>query len=107
MEKRRVPRIGRVLDLVGLGLFLVGGGVCLRAWIGFGNVHQYRPGPHDPLWAATHLANRYLRLQHIGVALMAAGIAVFVTAWWAARRTEGPEALAGAADASPQSREGS
>lgn len=74
MEKRRVPRIGRALDLVGLGLFLVGGGVCLRAWIGFGNVHQYRPGPHDPLWAATHLANRYLRLQHIGVALMAAGI---------------------------------
>lgn len=111
MEKRSVPRIGRVLDFVGLGLFLVGGGVYLRAWIGFGGVRHYRPGPRDPLWAATHLANRYLRLQHIGVAIMAVGLAVFVTAWWVARRVRGPNALAGspagAADASSPSGEGS
>jgi predicted phage tail protein len=86
MNTSGVPRIGRLLDLAGLVLFVVGGAVFGRAWLGFGAMRDYRPGPHDPLWAATKVANGFLRLQHIGVALMLAGVAVFVIAWWTARR---------------------
>ncbi len=98
MERTGVPRIGRVLDLIGLLLFVGGGAVFARAWVGFRAVRHYRPGPHDPLWSATRLANGYLRLQHVGVALMVAGVAVFVIAWWTARRVARAAAGSGGPD---------
>jgi hypothetical protein len=88
MKANDVPRFGRVLDLIGLLLFVVGGGVFVRAWLGFEGVRHYQPGPHEPLWSAMHRANGFLRLQHIGAAVMAAGIAVFVVAWWTAGRVK-------------------
>ena len=72
MKANDVPRFGRVLDLIGLLLFVVGGGVFVRAWLGFEGVRHYQPGPHEPLWSAMHRANGFLRLQHIGGAIMAA-----------------------------------
>lgn len=84
--RQNVPRIGRILDLVGLLLFVLGGGVWLRAWFGFQQVRHYQPQPGDPLWSATHRANGFLRLQHLGMEVMAAGVAVFVVAWWVAGR---------------------
>lgn len=88
MVRAQVPRIGRVLDLVGVVLFLAGGAVFARAWLGFKAVHAYQPTPEEGLWAATRLANHWLRVQWVGGAVMLAGLAVFLAAWWVARRRD-------------------
>lgn len=81
-----VPRIGRVLDGVGLVLFLAGGGVFVRAWLGFRQLPAFERRADDPPMAAVQLADGFLRLQRIGVGLMLLGVGVFVFAWWVARR---------------------
>lgn len=81
-----VPRIGRILDLAGLLLLLGGGATFVRAWLGFDGVREYQPPPDAPAWSAVQLANGYLRMQRVGVALMVGGFVVFVVAWWTARR---------------------
>lgn len=91
-----VPRIGRVLDVVGLLLFLVGAALYVRAWIGFGTVPSFVPPTDAGPWAAVAVANRFWRLQKIGVALMIVGIVGFVVAWWTARRALTREAAAAA-----------
>lgn len=83
---RSVPRVGRVLDLLGLLLFSGGGGLFAWAWSGFLAVSDYQASPDDPPWAAVRMADGYWRLQKMGVALMLAGVGVFVLAWWTARR---------------------
>lgn len=88
---KRVPRIGRVLDLVGLLLFLAGAGVAGRAWMGLRSVPSYVPDLEAGAWAAIRLTNGYVRLQWVGAGLMAVGLAVFVAAWWVAGRTAGEE----------------
>ena len=82
---RNVPRIGRVLDLVGLVLFLVGAALYARAWVGFRGVSAFVPQADGPAWSAVAVANRFWRLQKIGAGVMLAGLAVFVLAWWVAR----------------------
>lgn len=82
----RVPRAGRILDLAGLLLLLVGAAMFARAWIGFEEVRHFETTAADLPWAATRLANGYLRLQRAGGAAMLAGVAVFVVAWWVAGR---------------------
>ena len=95
---RSVPRIGRLLDLLGLLVFLGGGGLYAWAWNGFRAVREYQPAIEDGTWAALRLADGYWRLQKVGTALMVAGVAIFVAAWWAARRAargatpDGPDA---------------
>ena len=81
-----VPRIGRVLDLVGLVFFLLGGGFTARAWIGFREVQSYVPSPDAAAMTAVEFADQFWRIQKMGVALMLVGIGVFVAAWWIARR---------------------
>jgi hypothetical protein len=83
---KTVPRIGRLLDLAGLLLLLSGGAVVLRAWTGFREVTGYVPPVDGPAWGAVEIANVYWRLQKIGSGMMLAGVAVFVIAWWVARR---------------------
>lgn len=85
MTQPPVPRIGRVLDVAGLLVFLAGAGLFVRAWLGFQEVRAFVPGPDDPLWAATELANGYWRMQRVGVGVMVLGVALFVAAWWVAR----------------------
>lgn len=80
-----VPRIGRILDVAGLLLFVAGVAVAARAWVGFRQVTGYEPPSDGPAWAAVTMADGYWRLQKIGVVLMLAGVAVFVAAWWVAR----------------------
>ena len=87
---RAVSRLGRALDLTGALLFLAGGGVLVRAWLGFRDVGGYQPLPEDGAWAAVQLADQYWRLQKVGTAMMLAGIAVFVGAWWVAGRLKAP-----------------
>lgn len=81
----RVPRIGRVLDVVGL-LFLVAGAALVgRAWVGFREVQAFVPPPDAPAMAAVAFADEFWRMQKLGVALMVVGVGVFVAAWWIAR----------------------
>mgnify|MGYP001214877359 CR=1 FL=1 len=89
---KTVPRIGRLLDLAGLLLFLGGVATAAWAWIGFQDVTEYVPPVDGPARSAVSVANSYWRLQKIGTGLMIAGVAVFVLAWWVARR---PSARAG------------
>jgi hypothetical protein len=85
-----VPRIGRILDLAGLLLFLGGGVVYARAWIGFQGVPDFQRPQRAPVMAATELADSFHRLEYTGLAVMLVGIAVFVGAWWVAGRARGP-----------------
>ncbi|RMH16833.1 MAG: hypothetical protein D6701_08300 [Gemmatimonadetes bacterium] len=75
-----------MLDLIGLVLFLAGGGVFARAWLGFRSVPAFERQSGDDLWAAIRYADSFVRWQHVGAGLMAAGVAVFVAAWLAVRR---------------------
>jgi small-conductance mechanosensitive channel len=83
---RAVPRIGRVLDAVGLALFVIGAAAFVWAWTGFRRVEAYQPPSGAPAWAAVSMADGYWRWQKVGVGLMLAGIVVFVAAWWVARK---------------------
>jgi hypothetical protein len=91
---------------MGALLFVGGGALYAWAWAGFRRVREYQPTLRDGEWAAVRLADEYWRLQRIGTALMLAGIAVFVGAWWIAGRArrqrgeaprgaDGPEAGGG------------
>lgn len=83
---KTVPRVGRILDLVGLLLFLGGAAAFVWAWIGFRGVPEYVPPVDAGAWTAVRVANGYWRIQKVGTALMLAGIVVFALAWWVARR---------------------
>ncbi|MDH3206315.1 MAG: hypothetical protein OEO79_06875 [Gemmatimonadota bacterium] len=82
---KTVPRIGRILDLAGLLLFLGGGAIFVWAWLGFQGVPELVPALEEQARSAIAVANRYWRLQKIGTGFMIAGVAVFVLAWWVAR----------------------
>jgi hypothetical protein len=82
---KTVPRIGRILDLAGLLLFLGGAAVFVWAWIGFQGIPDYHAPTSAGAWAAIRVADVYWRLQKIGTGLMVAGLLVFGLAWWVAR----------------------
>jgi hypothetical protein len=82
----KVRRLGRVLDLVGLLVFLSGAGMSARAWAGFEEVRAYQAAPGEAPFAALRMHDRYSRIQRAGGLAMLGGVAVFVAAWWVARR---------------------
>ena len=86
---RKVRRLGRLLDVVGLVLLLAGAGASARAWTGFEEVRTYQAAPGAEPFAALRLHDRYARLQGAGTALIVAGVGVFVAAWWVGRRETG------------------
>jgi hypothetical protein len=98
-----VPRIGRLLDLVGLLLFLGGAATVAWAWIGFQGVSGYVPPSDAPFGTAIAVADRYWFIQKIGVAILLAGIATFVLAWWVARAAK-RTAMSTAPATNPESR---
>ena len=81
-----VSRIGRILDIVGLVAFLVGGGVYARAWLGFREVETSAPVFVGAQSSAIELADRFWLMERMGAVVMLLGIAVFVGAWWVDRR---------------------
>ena len=83
---RDVPRIGRVLDLVGLLLFLVGGAVYARSWLGLRAMDDFVREAGAAQFAAVEHADRLARVGRLGFALMAAGVMVAVVAAVVARR---------------------
>lgn len=86
---KNVPRVGRILDLVGLLLFGMGSALFGWSWVGFRGVQHYVPPPDAPLWSAVGVADGYWRIQRVGGGLMIGGMAVFVVAWWTARAVSG------------------
>jgi hypothetical protein len=84
-----VPRIGRVLDLAGILLFLAGAGVYAWAWSGLKALRDFEPAPNGPAFAAVARANELSTISRVGFALMAAGVVVAVLAAVVARR--GPD----------------
>ena len=85
----QVPRIGRLLDGVGLLVLLAGAALVARAFVGFQEVQSFQPGPDGPPMEAMALADSFWFMQRIGVGLMLVGVAVFVGAWWVARTRSG------------------
>jgi len=80
--------MGRILDLLGLALFLGGAAVATRAWIGFRGLPDDLPSPGTSAVSAVAVADGFWRLQKIGTGLMIAGVAVFIIAWWIARKAQ-------------------
>jgi len=81
-----VPRIGRMLDLLGALLFLGGATLYARSWIGLRDMDRFVRAPGDVSFAAVERADELSRIGTIGVALMIAGVAVGVLAAIVARR---------------------
>lgn len=85
---RRVPRIGRILDAVGLFLFLVGAGVYGWAWLHLRRLQDDQPTSEslESAFTAVARADRLSELSWIGASLMGVGVAVAVAAAVVARR---------------------
>lgn len=86
MTKGDVPRIGRVLDAVGLALFVAGAGVYGWSWLGLRSMDEFRRAPGDSPYAAVERADALASLGRIGFYFMAAGAVVAVLAAVVARR---------------------
>lgn len=83
---REVPRIGRVLDALGLLLFLGGAAVYLWTWMELRAMDRFQRAPGDALFAAVERADHVSMISRIGAGIMAAGVLVFVIAAVIARR---------------------
>ena len=81
-----VPRIGRVLDLVGALLFLGGATLYARSFIGLRDMDAFVRAEGDASFAAVERANELSRVGNVGIGLMIAGVAVGVLAAIVARR---------------------
>jgi hypothetical protein len=88
---RAVPRIGRLLDVVGVLLLVVGAALYARSWFGLRAMDRFERAPGDEMWAAVERANALARLGRVGFAVMAAGALVAVAAAIVARRVAARE----------------
>lgn len=87
-----VPRIGRVLDVVGLVLFLVGAGVYGRAWLGMQRLESVQPVSLDVTdFAALARFDELHQLSRVGLGIMAAGVLMAVAAMVVAKPVGGKE----------------
>ncbi|NIP58449.1 MAG: hypothetical protein GWM92_09270 [Gemmatimonadetes bacterium] len=85
-----VPRIGRILDLVGLVLFLAGAGLYGWSWLGMRELQAGQPVSEDPThFAAMARFNDLWELSRVGLGFMGAGAVIAVVALVVARRLGG------------------
>ena len=84
-ERRGVPMIGRILDAVAALLFVAGGALYARSWLGLRNIEGYVPPVGTERYSVIEYADSLARTGRIGIALMAAGLAVGVGAALVAR----------------------
>ena len=80
-----VPRIGRILDLVGALVFLAGAMVYARSWLGLRAMDRFERAAEDSAHAAVEHADALARLGRYGFLLMAAGAIIAVVAALVAR----------------------
>lgn len=85
--KRPVPRIGRVLDGLGLVVFVVGAGLYAWTWWALRGEEARPQQPGDGQWGfvAVREVEGLDRLSDIGLVLMAAGAVLAVVAAVVAR----------------------
>lgn len=83
--KPAVPRLGRMLDLVGALLFLAGAAVYARSWLGLRAMDRFERAAGDSAHAALEHADALARLGAVGFGLMSAGAVVAVLAALVAR----------------------
>lgn len=81
-----VPRIGRVLDLVGALVFAAGVGLYARSWFGLRAMDDFVRADGSVAFAAVERADALSRLGRAGFVLMAAGVGVAVIAAIVAQR---------------------
>lgn len=94
MTTEGVPRIGRTLDALGVLLFVAGGALYLRSWLGLRSMDDFERAPGDPVFAAVEYTDGLARTGRIGFGLMAAGAVVAVIAALVARRVARRRAVA-------------
>ena len=82
---KRVPRLGRVLDVVGIMVFVAGASLYVHSWLGLRAMDEFVSTPDAPGSAIEH-ADGLSGLGRIGFALMALGVLVGVAAAIVARR---------------------
>lgn len=84
-----VPRIGRLLDVVGLVLFVAGLAVYGRAWVGMRGLEAAGADPSAPLFSGMREFDRWWELSRVGVSLMVLGGLIALVAagvaWWLRR----------------------
>lgn len=80
-----VPRIGRILDAIGMLLVASGALVYAYSWVGLRGMDGYDRPESAPLFAAIARANELTRIGRVGIALVAVGVAVAVAAAVVAR----------------------
>ena len=90
--KRPVPRVGRILDLGALLLFVAGAALYVRAWLGLRGMDSFVPDPSHAGFAALERADALSSLGRIGIYLMIAGAVTGVVAAVVARRVAGGQA---------------
>ena len=81
----RVPRLGRVLDLVGVMILVAGASLYVHSWLGLRAMDDFVSTPEAPRSAIEH-ADELSRLGRIGFALIVAGVLVAVAAAVVAKR---------------------
>lgn len=86
MTTRSVPRIGRILDLLGLLVFATGAALYARAWIGLRGMDRFERAEGDAAFAAIERADALSSLGRIGIAIMIAGVLIAGVAALVARR---------------------
>lgn len=88
-SRNPVPRIGRVLDVLGLVVFLAGLGVYGRSWLGMRRLEAEGVDPAAPLFSGMQEFDRMWELSRVGIALMVLGGLVALVAagvaWWIRR----------------------
>jgi len=92
---RPVPRLGRILDLVGVGFFLVGGALYGWAWLQLQGLAAEQPLSEGLGFAALQRFVHLSRLSRIGLILMAVGAAFAVVAAVTARLLRDRESTSG------------
>ena len=95
MARRPVSRAGRVLDLVGLALLLVGALCYLRAYAGMRTLEGVKPSPGAEAFASMKQWDRMHILSRTGLGLIGAGLVVAVGAAVAGGRRGKAESPAG------------
>ena len=84
--RQSVPRLGRVLDLAGLLVFLAGAGCYLYAQRGLDDIRTGRTVITGSMFATLNEAKAYSRVADLGMALAVGALVVFAVAFAVARR---------------------
>jgi hypothetical protein len=82
-----VPRLGRLLDLIGLALIVAGGACYAWSYLRLVQLHDHPPSAPHVLWVGLAAYNRYTRVSTIGIVVAAIGLSVAIASAVMTHRT--------------------